>query len=214
MATQTREVKAFLDVRIDILNRNAVEVPPAMQIFRTASGILALVRVSAFAALYSFVYSKSYRRPNKDKIIDSKDSVQLSEYCFSICEAVKTVVQGKNTDDLDESVRVALEISERCVYWPWPCPLTIPNNPSRVIRETERTLRRVENTLHTKYNERVATHTPEIRQMLGTPNTLSFGQNLGVGERAPILAPFDTATTPVSENGMPLAPHGMLIAPR
>jgi len=115
MATRTHEVKAFLDDRIDILDRNAVEVPPAKRIFRTASGILSLVRVSVSATLCSYAYCRSYRRPNKDKIIDSKDSVRLSEYCFSICEAVETVIQRNNTDDLDESVRVALEVSERCV---------------------------------------------------------------------------------------------------
>jgi len=49
-------------------------------------------------------------------MIDNKDSVQLSESCFNICEALNTAIQGENTDDLDESVRVALEVSERCVY--------------------------------------------------------------------------------------------------
>ena len=68
--------------------------------------------------------------------------------------------------------------------------------------------------LHTKYNKRGATHIPETRQMLGTSSTLGPGQNLGVGERAPNSAPADTATTPVSKNGMSLAPRGMLIAPR
>jgi len=77
----------------------------------------------------------------------------------------------------------------------------------------------VANALHTKYNKRVATHTPETRQMLGTPNTLGSGQNLSVGERAPNSAPADTATTSVSKNGVSLAPHlpishRMLIAPR
>jgi len=116
MATQAREVKAFLDDRIDILNRNAIEVPLAMQIFRTASSILALVRVSVSTALCSSIYSRAYRRPNKDKIVNHKDSVRLSEYCFSICEAMKTVIREKNTDDLNESARIALEVSARCVY--------------------------------------------------------------------------------------------------
>jgi hypothetical protein len=49
---------------------------------------------------------------------DDEDSVELSEYCFSLCEALKTAIQGKNADDLNESVRMALEDSERCVDWP------------------------------------------------------------------------------------------------
>jgi len=40
-------------------------------------------------------------------MVDNKDAVQLSEYCFNVCEVVKTAIQGKNTDD--ESVRMALK---------------------------------------------------------------------------------------------------------
>jgi hypothetical protein len=48
MATRTRKAKAtILDDRIDILERNAVEVSPAKQVFGTVAAILALVRVSA-----------------------------------------------------------------------------------------------------------------------------------------------------------------------
>jgi hypothetical protein len=53
-------------------------------------------------------------------MIGDKESVQLSEYCFSLCEALETAVQGKNEDDLNTSVRAALESSKRCVNWPWP----------------------------------------------------------------------------------------------
>jgi len=52
--------------------------------------------------------------PNQDKLIDDKDSVQLSEYCFSVCEVLKTVLQGRDVESLDESVRAALEDLERC----------------------------------------------------------------------------------------------------
>jgi hypothetical protein len=48
-------------------------------------------------------------------MIDDKDSVQLSEDCFSVCEALKAVIQEKNTDDLNESIKMALEDSKRCV---------------------------------------------------------------------------------------------------
>ena len=42
-------------------------------------------------------------------MMDDEDSVQLSEYCFDACEALKTVIQGKNADDINEPVREALE---------------------------------------------------------------------------------------------------------
>ena len=48
-------------------------------------------------------------------MVDDKDSVQLSEYCFNVCEVLKTTIQGRNADSLDVSVRVALEDLERCV---------------------------------------------------------------------------------------------------
>ena len=46
---------------------------------------------------------------------DDKDSVQLSEYCFNVCEVLKATVQGRDADSLDESARVALKDLETCV---------------------------------------------------------------------------------------------------
>jgi len=48
-------------------------------------------------------------------MIDDKDSVQLSEYCFGVCRELKTVIQGRNVDTLDESARAALQDLGRCV---------------------------------------------------------------------------------------------------
>jgi len=48
-------------------------------------------------------------------MIDDKDSVQLSEYCFNVCDVLKTVVQGWDVESLNESVRSALKDLERCV---------------------------------------------------------------------------------------------------
>ena len=54
--------------------------------------------------------------------------MQLSEYCFSVCKVLKTVVQGRDADSLNESVGVALEDLERCVAQFWlsllPCQAT------------------------------------------------------------------------------------------
>jgi len=52
----------------------------------------------------------------KDKAVDSKNSVQLSESCFSVCEALNTTIYGGGADGLDESMRIALENSEKYVY--------------------------------------------------------------------------------------------------
>ena len=50
MATCTREGKSsILTDKIDILDRNAVEISPAKEVYRTVIAILALVRVSALA---------------------------------------------------------------------------------------------------------------------------------------------------------------------
>jgi len=55
-------------------------------------------------------------------MINNEDSAQLSEYCFNTCETLKITIQGKNADDLDESVRVALEDLGGYVYYPSPNP--------------------------------------------------------------------------------------------
>lgn len=51
---------------------------------------------------------------------DNKDCVQLSEHCFDVCKVLKTVIQGNNADNLDESVKMALGGLERCVDEPHP----------------------------------------------------------------------------------------------
>ena len=57
-------------------------------------------------------------------MIDDKDSVQLSEYCFDVCRELKTVIRGRNVDSLDESVRAALQDLGRCVdRYHSVCPL-------------------------------------------------------------------------------------------
>ena len=81
---------SFLADRIDLPNKNAIETSPAMQVFRTVSAILTLVRVSTLV-LRSSVSSQKW--PDQDKMIRNKDSVELSEYRFNVCEVLKTVTQ-------------------------------------------------------------------------------------------------------------------------
>ena len=42
-------------------------------------------------------------------MIDDKDLVQLTECYFNVCEVIETAIQGKNADDINGSVREALE---------------------------------------------------------------------------------------------------------
>jgi len=53
MGVRRRKAIVSLDDKIDILDKNAAEDSPAKQVFKTVSAILALVRVSAVALLYS-----------------------------------------------------------------------------------------------------------------------------------------------------------------
>lgn len=48
-------------------------------------------------------------------MIGDKDSVRLADYCFNICMALGTTLQGKDVDNLDGSVRATLDEVERCV---------------------------------------------------------------------------------------------------
>jgi hypothetical protein len=136
-------------------------------------------------------------------MVHDKDSVQLAEYCFDVCEALKTATQGKNADDLGESVRTALEDSERCVHWASILSVSILNN-LRVTSEIEQTLREGENTPYIKH-KKSKRYKLEVQAILATLNAPSSN----AGEHAPRLAPVysrDTVTTFVSESSMSPAP--------
>jgi len=195
----TREAKvSLLDDRIDVLNRNAVEGSPAKQVFRTVSNTLALVRVST-RILRPPV--NSHREPNQDKLIDDKDSVQLSEYCFDVCDVLKTAIQGRDVDGLDESVRTALEDLERCVNWSRTvCPLI---RQLRVTHEIERTLRRGASMPQAKHNDiKVKEHRLKIQGIFDTLRAPSAP--LPVDSRS-------TATTSKSESGMSSVPPSPIL---
>jgi len=100
-------------------------------------------------------------------MINDKDFVQLSESCSNVCEVLDAAIQGKKAEDLNQSVRAALEDSERYFDYPWPCRLTIPSE-HRVLREIERALRRRASTPHSKHKkEKVGGHMLEINRILG-----------------------------------------------
>ena len=99
-------------------------------------------------------------------MINSKDFLHLSKYCFNVCEVLDAAIRGKNTENPNGSVTTALEDSKRYFDWPWPCLLTIPID--RVLREIERVLRRGASTPRIKHErENIEGHILEINQILG-----------------------------------------------
>ena len=48
-------------------------------------------------------------------MIDDEYSVQLSGYCYNVCEILKARIKGKNAEDLSDSVKIILENLERFV---------------------------------------------------------------------------------------------------
>lgn len=52
-------------------------------------------------------------------MIDDGDAMRLSDYCFSMCETLKTATQWMNAGDLDGSARAALRDLERCADLSW-----------------------------------------------------------------------------------------------
>jgi len=103
-------------------------------------------------------------------MIDDEDSVQLSEYCFSMCETLGAVTQGMNAEDLNDS---ALKDLERCADMSWSYLLTEPND-FRLTRAVERALRRVANSPHAKHSKgKFEGYKLEIQHALGTLNAPS-----------------------------------------
>ena len=89
---------------------DAVDASPAQPVSNTAGAILTLIQVSALVLHSSVV---SHWLSNQNKAAGNKDSVQLSEYCFNICKALETTIQGRGVNDLEESVRMGLEELQR-----------------------------------------------------------------------------------------------------
>jgi len=146
-------------------------------------------------------------------MIDNEDSVQLSEYCFSMCETLKMVVQGANAGDLDDSATVAIKDLERCADRPWLCLLTKSSN-FRLTRELERTLRRGANSPQTKYNkEKVEGYKLEIQQILQALHA-PRNENSVAESVIPVAQGHSDsiATTPAAESGMSL-PHPFVNLP-
>lgn len=103
---------SFFNDKIDTLNRMAVDASPAQQVYRKVGGILALLRVGSLVLRLS---ADSHSRPNQDRMIRNNDSEQLSKYCFDVCVALGTAIQGKSAGGLSEPAGMALADLERYV---------------------------------------------------------------------------------------------------
>ena len=53
---------------------------------------------------------------DQDEMVNERHSIKISRYYLDMCETLKTVLQGRNANDLDESARMAPEDLEGCVY--------------------------------------------------------------------------------------------------
>lgn len=158
-------------------------------------------------------------------MIRDKDSVQLSDYCFSACETLKTVIPECDTGEIGESWKVEIEGLERCVDQPRSFLLTIVNN-SRVLCEIERTLRRGASTPYIKYKSMVDGYVLQIQQTPGLRTyhalNLPFGEDPSTSQHDPhpmLVDPHHCATISVPEGGTSPPPPSptlckILITPR
>ena len=207
MTTRTLETLAsLLDDRIDILERDVTKYPPAKQVFRTISAILALERVSALAPIHSWTLS-SHRLLDQDRINGYKETVQLSDYCFDVCEALKATIKEENKDDLGEFATTALGDVGRYVS----CTLArLPpflNSHYSVICQIEQTLKTETSLPHAGYDKgEIERKKLKIQETLDALNRHSSSSNEddslgGRSLQSPPLDSHNASMTSVSDNG-------------
>lgn len=49
-------------------------------------------------------------------MINKKDSAKLSDFCFEMCETLNAAIQGRDGDELSDTIKVGLVEIERCVH--------------------------------------------------------------------------------------------------
>ena len=113
IVTRPSRARTSLNDRIDALKANTTEGSPTKRVFDSVRHIFALILVRT--GILHFIRSICLTLLVKNKKARNGDSVQLSESCVSLCETLKAAIQGKDTGDLDESERTAVEDSERWI---------------------------------------------------------------------------------------------------
>ena len=133
--------------------------------------------------------------------------MQLSDYCFNACEALKTTIEGRDADHLGEHARVAIESLGRYVDCLYTIGLVYSVGNPRVTLEIQRTLMRGASTPQAKYGkgkiEKYQSEIQDVLDRLSRPNPSSNGDNT-VCERTtqPLSVGFSAAAaTSVSEPG-------------
>ena len=155
---------------------------------------------------------------DQDRINAYNETVQLSDYCFDVCEALKATIHEENTDDLGEFATTALGDVGRYVS----CTLArfppfLRGNYS-VICEIEQTLKRATSLPHVGYDkgeiEGKKLKIQDTVDALNRHSSSSKGDD-SLDGRAPqslSLDSHDASMTSVSENGRSwprIRPSGM-----
>ena len=142
---------------------------------------------------------------DQDRINAYKETVQLSDYCFDVCEALKATIQEENTDDLGEFTTTALGDVGRyvsCTLARFPPFLT--SNYS-VICEIEQTLKRATSLPHIGYDkDEIEGKKLKIQDILDALNRHSSSSDDSLDGPALRSLSFDSrdaSMTSVSENG-------------
>ena len=143
---------------------------------------------------------------DQDRINAYNETVQLSDYCFDVCEALKATIQEENTDDLGEFATTALGDVGRYVSCTLACLPSFLNSNYSVICEIERTLKSATSLPHAGYDRaEIEGKKLKIQDKLDALNrhsSSSNGDSLdGHAPRSLSLDSPDVSMTSVSENG-------------
>ena len=144
---------------------------------------------------------------DQDRINAYKETVQLSDYCFDVCEALKATIQEENADDLGEFATIALGDVGRYVGCTLACLPPFLNSDYSVICEIERTLKTKASLPHVEYDkgeiERKKLKIQETLDALNRHNSSSDGDGSldGCAFQSPSLDSHNASMTSVSDNG-------------
>ena len=97
---------SLLNVTIEAMNlaKEAMSATPAKAVFGTVSILLTMIKVrfSPSSTTHSWL---TYEQ---DSMSNKADYVELGLACADVCEALNRGMNGKNLDDLSQSVRRAI----------------------------------------------------------------------------------------------------------
>ena len=97
---------SLLDAAIEAMNlaKEVSSVTPAKAVFGSVSALLTMIRVR----LLPFWVTSFGPTRNQDSMVNKSDLVELGLACADVCKALERGVNGKRLDDLNQSVREAI----------------------------------------------------------------------------------------------------------